>query len=156
MQQTKRVENYIYESGKEQKGVLLLNPPVVVARDGRYVRYDNRIMCDCFDNREWYPGDDEDISWYDAEKWVRRLNVNGGGWRLPTIEQLKGLYRKNKRNDPITPLLLVEPTDVWSCEECGEASVWGFNFIPGNAFRTYRTYKSRFRALATRVKPRYR
>ncbi len=141
---------------KNNGEIILLQPPLVVARDGRYVAYDNGIVCDCYSNTEWFPGPNENTSWIEADRWAGLLSICGGGWSLASIEQLQNLYCKNKKKDPLTPLLKMEATDIWSNHKRDESSAWGFNFIPGNAFWTYCTFSSRFRALATRPKPRYR
>ncbi|MEE4241475.1 MAG: hypothetical protein V2I36_08410, partial [Desulfopila sp.] len=108
-----------------KRELLLFRTPQVVARDGRYVAYDNGIVCDCFANTEWFRGPDEDISWSDASNWAARLTIGGGGWSLATIDQLEGLYCKNRKKDRITPLLHLDATDVWSSETEGESSAWG-------------------------------
>lgn len=147
---------HVVSTVAKKKEILLLRSPRVVARDGRYVAYDNGIVCDCYANTEWFRGPDEDTSWNAANRWAENLTIGGGGWSLATIDQLEGLYCKNRKRDKITPLLHLEATDVWSSEGEGESSAWGFNFIPGNSFKTYRTFKRRFRALAVRKKPVYR
>ena len=44
---------------------------------------------------EWLAGPDKPTSWYDAKKWVESLTaVAGGGWRMPTLIELKTLYQK--------------------------------------------------------------
>lgn len=50
-------------------------------------------------NKEWRFGPDKDINHYGAEKWAHSLNTgNENGWRLPTVEELRGLYRLGKYN----------------------------------------------------------
>ncbi len=153
------------ESIRESEGMVFqekrimsmpLRPPRIVSRDGRYVGYDNGIVCDCYTCTEWYAGPNENFSWFEADRWVRKLSVGGGKWSLPTLDQLRGLYRKKKNGDLLTPLLSIQCTDIWSAECPDDASAWGFNFIPGNTFKTFRSYSSRFRVLATRPKPSYR
>ncbi len=141
---------------KKKSGLILFKIPRIIDRDGRYAAYDNGIVCDCYSGMEWLSSPDEDTNWPEAHRWAKHLKTGGGGWQLATIEQLKSLYCRNKNGDRITPLLAMQATDVWSSDVYDEASAWGFNFIPGNAFRTYRTYKNRFRALAIRQKPQYR
>jgi hypothetical protein len=140
----------------KRKISILMRSPRIVSRDGRYVAYDNGIVCDCFTSTEWYAGPNENFSWFEADRWVRSLSVGGGNWSLPTVEQLRGLYRKKKNGDLLTPLLSIQCTDIWSGECPDDASAWGFNFIPGNTFKTYRSYSNRFRVLATRPKPFYK
>ncbi len=137
-------------------GIKFLYRPEIVARDGRYVAYENRVVCDCYSGLEWLPGPDRDMSWEEGLAWVKSLSVGGGGWRLPSLEELKGLYKKNKNGDNISPVFAICMTDVWSCEETLDAaSAWGFNFLPGNQFRTYKTYSRRFRVMAVRPRKYY-
>ncbi|MDP3481651.1 MAG: hypothetical protein Q8R88_17945 [Desulfoprunum sp.] len=135
--------------------ISLLRLPEIVERDGRYVVYSNRVVCDCYTKLEWLAGPDRDTSWDEAYTWVESLNSGGGMWALPPLELLRGLYRKNLRKNELSPLFHLEPTDVWSSEIKDDASAWAFNFIPGNTFWTYRTMSRRFRILAVRPKPDY-
>ena len=148
-----RVKKRIVEKGG---GIQFLYRPEIIARDGRYVAYENQVVCDCYSGLEWLPGPDRDMSWEEGNDWVKSLLVGGGGWRLPTLEELNGLYKKNKSGDNISPVFAICMTDVWSSEETQDAaSAWGFNFLPGNKFRTYKTYSRRFRVLAVRSRKYY-
>ena len=130
--------------------VQLLYRPEIVARDGRYVAYANKVICDCFSGLEWFPGPDKDMSWKEGGHWAKELAIGGGGWRLPTLKELRGLFKMNKNGDNLSPLFGLSMTDVWSCEIKDESSAWGFNFLPGNQFWTCRTLSRRFRVLAVR------
>lgn len=130
--------------------VQLLYRPEIIARDGRYVAFANKVVCDCFSGLEWFPGPDQDTSWKEGCRWVKELAVGGGGWRLPTLKELRGLFKANKKGDHLSPLFGLTMTDVWSCEVKDEASAWGFNFLPGNQFWTCCTLSRRFRVLAVR------
>ena len=47
---------------------------------------------------EWLAGPDKPTNWYDAKKWVESLTaVAGGGWRMPTMEELRTLYQKREK-----------------------------------------------------------
>jgi hypothetical protein len=128
----------------------LSHRPEIVARDGRYVAFANGVICDCYSGLEWFPGPDKDISWEEGCRWVGDLGVGGGGWRLPYLSELRGLYKMNKKGDNISPLFEINMTDVWSSEIQDETSAWGFNFLPGNKFWTCKTLSRRFRVLAVR------
>lgn len=130
--------------------VQLLYRPEIVGRDGRYVAFANRVICDCYSGLEWLPGPDKDMSWEEGCRWVKDLSTGGGGWRLPTLNELRGLFKMNKNRDNLSPLFGMSMTDVWSCEIKDESSAWGFNFLPGNQFWTCRTLSRRFRVLAVR------
>jgi hypothetical protein len=139
----------------EDNRIELLYRPEIVGRDGRYVAFADSVICDCYSGLEWLVGPDKDMSWEDACKWVRNLAVGGGGWRLPSLSELRGLFKMNKKGDNISPLFKLTMTDVWSCEIQDESSAWGFNFLPGNQFWTCKTLSRRFRVLAVRAKKYY-
>ena len=130
--------------------IQVLYRPEIVARDGRYVAFANRVICDCFSGLEWLPGPDKDMSWEEGLRFVKELSTGGGGWRLPTLNELRGLFKMNKNRDNLSPLFKISMTDVWSCESQDESSAWGFNFLPGNQFWTCKTLSRRFRVLAVR------
>jgi len=64
--------------------ISLLRLPEIVERDGRYVAYSNRVVCDCYTKLEWLAGPDRDTSWDEAYTWVESLNSGGvcGPYRL--------------------------------------------------------------------------
>jgi len=66
----------------------------VVEREGSYVLYPYGIVKDTNTGLEWKAGPDTDMSWDDAKSWVESLNLDGGGWRMPTMDELEGLYKK--------------------------------------------------------------
>lgn len=133
----------------ETQQISWLYRPAIVGRDGRYVAFDNRVVCDCFSGLEWLPGPDRDMSWKEACLWVNGLAIGGGDWRMPTLNELQGLFKMNKSGDNLSPLFQMRIADVWSCESQDD-SAWGFNFLPGNRFRTYKTLSRGFRILAVR------
>ena len=88
----------------------------VIKRDGIYVAYVNGIVKVTKMGLEWKVGPDRDTDWNEASSWVRSLNLNGGGWRMPTMDELAGLYKKGAGSRNMTPLLKTTGWDVWSGE----------------------------------------
>jgi hypothetical protein len=41
---------------------------------------------------EWIVGPDRNMTWYEAQQWTVELKMCGGGWRMPTIEEIRSLY----------------------------------------------------------------
>jgi hypothetical protein len=72
------------------------------------------------------------VTWDEAKAWVESVTVDGGGWRLPTKEELKSLYKKGTGERNMTPLLKTTGWRVWSNETEGEAAAWYFNFYDGD------------------------
>ncbi len=84
---------------------------------------------------EWLAGPDKPISWYDAKKWVESLTaVAGGGWRMPTLIELKTLYQKGGKCN-IKPFLKTTGCLVWSGETKDSSSAWCYNYFydPGSS-----------------------
>jgi hypothetical protein len=102
-----------------------------VIEDGNFVKFESGVVYDKNANLEWYAGPDRKTNWYDAKKWVENLNVAGGGWRMPTRQELKTLYKKGAGESNMTPLLKTTGWYVWSGETKSSSSVWGFSFYGG-------------------------
>jgi len=97
---------------------------------------------------EWYAGPDKNTNWYEAKSWVENLTVAGVGWRMPTREELKTLYKKGAGKRNMTPLLKTTGWWVWSGETKGSSSAWNFNFYYGYEIWDVRNYSSGFRGFA--------
>ena len=104
----------------------------IIAEDDHYVSYENGIVCDEKAKLEWLAGPDKDTPWDKAKEWVESLTIEGGGWRLPTKEELKSLYKKGAGERNMTPLLKTTGWRVWSDQTEGESGAWFFNFYDGN------------------------
>lgn len=121
-----------------------------IKHDGIYIAYANGIVRDTNTGLEWKVGPDENTNWNEARSWVQSLNLDGGGWRMPTINELKGLYKKGKGNRNMTPLLKTTGWWVWSGETKGSSDAWAFNFITGNRYWNSRDNSNNRRAFAVR------
>lgn len=66
------------------------------APEGRFEKNGFGIIVDNETDLEWYVGPNKDISFQNASKWVRKLSVNGKGWRLPTTDELTNLRYTGK------------------------------------------------------------
>jgi hypothetical protein len=56
----------------------------VKKRDGVYIVYASGIVKDTQNNLEWMAGPDRNVTWYEADNWVKNLKTAGGRWRMPT------------------------------------------------------------------------
>ena len=105
----------------------------VIERDGVYAAYANGIVRDTKTGLEWKAGPDKDSNWNEARSWIQNLNLDGGGWRLPTMDELEGLYRRGAGEHNMTPLLKTSGDFVWSVEtEDSHGGVWFFEFFNGD------------------------
>jgi hypothetical protein len=110
---------------------LLIQTPKVVDRNGRFEKFASGVVLDTKTDLEWYAGPDKDTRWNEAKRWVESLSVSGGGWRMPTREELKTLYKKGVGERNMTPLLKITGWYVWSGQTEGSSSAWTFGFYAG-------------------------
>jgi hypothetical protein len=114
----------------------------IIGRDKHFIAYSNGIVFDTKTNLEWVAGPDINAKWEEARRWVEKLDIDGGGWRMPTIMQLKTLYIKGYVDGNITPLFKTFVMMVWSGEfkkpyladkkdELLFTRFFGFHFIVG-------------------------
>ena len=121
--------------------------------DGQYVAYANGIVKDMKTELEWKVGPDKDINWNEARSWVKSLNLDGGGWRMPTMGELEGLYKSGAGSHNLTPLLKATSETilwVWSGETKGSSAARYFTFYNGYRFWRNRATSNTTRALAVR------
>ena len=123
----KKVELAIVISKAE--GIKFIVERVEIDRDGNLIAYSNRVVKDTISRLEWFAGPERNMTWNDAKAWVESLNVEGGGWRMPTREELKTLYQKGAGTRNMTPLLKTTGWWVWSGETTDSASAWNLSFL---------------------------
>jgi len=103
----------------------------VTAREGTFVAYDNGVVKDTKTGLEWFVGPDRDTTWDEASTWVRKLSVDGGGWRMPTKEELETLYQMGAGTRNMNPLLKTTGWVVWSGDTKDSSAAWLFLFVEG-------------------------
>jgi hypothetical protein len=113
---------------KQPKKVL---SPSIVATDGQYQKTSEGVVIDTKTGLEWFTGPDIDTTWYKAKAWVESLDVAGGGWRMPTLDELETLYQKGIGTHNRTPLLKTTGWGAWSGETRGSSLALGFTFVNG-------------------------
>ncbi len=121
-----------------------------IGRDGDYVAYASGVVRDTKTGLEWVAGPDKDTNWGEAKQWVDNLTVAGGGWRMPTIDELKTLYEKDRGSRNMTPLLETTGRYLWSGETKGSTSASSFDFNGGYRFWYDRSDSTNDRAFAVR------
>lgn len=121
-----------------------------VSQDGDFILFDNGIIQDTGSRVEWFVSPDKDITWNKANAWVQGLSIDGGRWRLPTMEELKAIYRKNTGTRNMPSLMKTTGWFVWSGETAGSSSAWIFNFIYGVGTYEIRDKSDSMRAFAVR------
>ncbi len=100
----------------------------IIDRDRHFYKYDTGVVYDKKTGLEWVAGPDKDTDRYEAKRWVYNLNVEGGGWRMPTTAELKTLYKEGAGSRNMTPLLKTTGWYVLSSETDDRYSAWDFHF----------------------------
>ena len=107
------------------------------ARDGRFIAYDNGTVLDTTTNLMWAAKDNGiDVNWAKAKSYCEKYR--GGGytdWRMPTLDELAGLYDQSKAYKSarcgfdvhLTKLIRLTCGFVWS-SETRDSDAAGFSF----------------------------
>ena len=110
-------------------------PANEIAREGRFIAYENGTVLDTRTGLLWAAKDDgKGMDEQDAKAYFK--NYRGGGytdWRMPTVDELEAIYdhrSQNKQGYHVTKLIDLTGEWVW-CSE-GPDSVTIFNFKDGS------------------------
>jgi hypothetical protein len=95
---------------------------------------------------EWLAGPDMDTSWSEAEEWLGTLEE---GWRMPTVEELKGLYDTEVTSSEWWPYQTADLL-VWASDEAEDGQAWYLEFNTGESYWYYRDFGSNRRVFAVR------
>jgi hypothetical protein len=72
--------------------------------------------------------------WINAENYCHGLNLNGDGWRLPTIDELNSIVDTNYKNPALNPIFKNGPgLGTWSGTTYADnnTQAWGIGFYSG-------------------------
>jgi hypothetical protein len=142
------------EAKKQQVASLPPKPsiskPKVILRDRHFEKYDNGVVKDTRTGLEWVAGPDRNMTWSESWEWVHALRIAGGGWRMPTLDELEAIHEKGEGNRNMTPLLSTTGWWVWSEKTSDSSSKWGYTFYCGGRYWCARSYPDRGRAFAVR------
>ena len=116
-----------------------------IAKDGRFIAYDNGTVLDTSTNLIWAAKDNVGrINWAHAKSYCE--SYRGGGytdWRLPTQDELEGLYDgavKGKYGYHLTNLIELNDCCPWASETLRDEAAY-FRFDNGTRGVTFQSYK---------------
>jgi hypothetical protein len=72
------------------------------------------VISDSNTRLEWVMGPDSDTSYSEAEQWLAGCTVAGGGWRMPTGEELGTLYQKGIGRLDMDPAFKTMGWAIWA------------------------------------------
>jgi hypothetical protein len=97
----------------------------------RFTKADNGVINDRVTGLDWCVGPNPDNTWRQTKAWAESLTVAGGGWRLPSMAELKDIYQPGASAYNMDPLFQVNGAWAWSGELHNAWSVWGLAFYNG-------------------------
>jgi hypothetical protein len=129
------------------------------ARDGRFIAYSNGTVLDTRTNLMWAAKDNgRDINWANAKNYCENYRVGGyTDWRMPTQDELAGLYDAVKTYNTdicfdyvhLTELIRLTCNWTWASETRGSEAAL-FIFFGGNRFWLPQSSDTVIRALPVR------
>ena len=111
------------------------------------------VISDSQTGLEWIVGPDRNMNYAQAVQWVAGCNVVGGGWLMPTRQQLKTLYQKGVGECNMDPSFKTTGWGVWA-EPRDSSSAWAFSFSTGNEYCSTRDDSHKLRAFGVRSRSR--
>ena len=153
--ETKAVEEYATMRGYKALASGLRE----TGRDGRFIAYDNGTVLDTRTSLMWASKDNgRNINWQDAKNYCD--NYRGGdytGWRMPTQDELAGLYDNSKSykatkldyNVHLTELIKLSTSYSWASETRGSEAA-SFFFQDGQGYWENQSYLKARRVLPVR------
>jgi hypothetical protein len=97
----------------------------------RFIKTADGVITDSVTGLDWYVSPNHDNNWHEAKAWTENLTVAGGGWRMPTIPELKALYQNGVSPYNMDPLFETTGVWVWSGQLHDPSTAWGFAFYNG-------------------------
>jgi hypothetical protein len=117
--------------------LLLSFVSVVHATDDKRFTLNDGVIYDLQLGIQWAPAPDRTMNHYQAKNYARNLNLAGGGWHLPTMQQLKSLYDPSKHGG-VDPEFNVGEYWIWTSEVDGPSGAWDCNFLVDSGRRCRR------------------
>lgn len=102
---------------------------------------------------QWVVGPDRDMDFGQAVAWVAAWPAAGGGWRMPTREELRSLYHPGSGQRNLAPAFQTTGWWVWA-EPRDAQSAWSFSYNHGCATWDTRINSCYGRAFGVRRAPR--
>jgi len=130
------------------------------ARDGRFIAYDNGTVLDTQTNLMWAAKDNgNDINWNNAKSYCGNYREGGyTDWRLPTQDELAGLYDSSKSYTAtqlghkvhLTELIKLSTCCPWTSQTRIFSDVANFSFDRGSWRWNFPSQNQGLRALPVR------
>ena len=131
------------------------------ADDGRWKLVKPGVVADTFTEVQWTQRDNlGDINWNDAKAHCANLKLDGGGWQLPTMQELSQIYSGAQGNKvpcggseqcSAPKLFYLTGPWFWSGEQGNSSSeAWGLYLGAGSRYSVPVSSSAAARALCVR------
>lgn len=118
----------------------------------RFTALADGVIYDSQTDLDWLVGPNRDITFDQAEKWVAGLGTTaGGGWGMPTPDELSMLYQQGVGERNIDPMFKTSGWWTWA-GEYDPTSSWrfGFSFAKGEENWNFKDHSRDGRVFAVR------
>jgi hypothetical protein len=127
----------------------VLPKPMII----RFTALADGVIYDSQTDLDWLLGANRDFNFEQAEKWVASLStVAGGGWGMPSQDELTMLYQQSVGERNLDPLFKTTGWWAWA-GEYDPASSWrfGFSFAKGEENWNFKDHSRDGRVFAVRT-----
>lgn len=127
--------------------------------DKRFTASGSGTVRDSQTGLEWAQRDNgQDITWNSARSYCSNLSTAGGGWRLPSMDELQGIYDPSATLTTscgigtcrVSPQFNLSSYWFWSNESNGSSEAWGFALNNGDRYSNLLSNDGVRRALCVR------
>ena len=106
-----------------------------LSSDGRYTKDSKGVITDSRTDLQWFVDSDRNTDWREAKEWIENLRVSGGGWRMPSKNEVRGLCKKGARKEGpeyLPPIFHTSGSWAWLLKSKDSYVVaWSFIFNAG-------------------------
>lgn len=150
------------DSGSQKVVNLKLAAKVTAVASGidkRYSAPGDGTVVDSKTGLQWTQRDNAiDIKWNSARSYCSNLGTAGGGWRLPSMDELEGIYDRSgtlttscpKYTCEVSPLFSLSGYWYWSNQSNGSSKAWFFFLGSGSRYSATVSRANNLRALCVR------
>ena len=124
-----------------------------IARDGQFIAYSDGIVKDTKTGLEWIAGPNKEITMDEAKAWVNSLTI-GGGWRIPTKNELLTLFIEGKGKYNRTELFSTIGWSVFCYIPEESSSLYHFQWFGPSYEKTFSSAAHLFKAWVLAVRSR--
>ncbi len=118
----------------------------------RFMGSSEGTIADSRTGLEWVVGPDRETNYAHAEQWVANCKLMGGGWRMPTRQELRTIYQQGIGERNMDSVFKTTGWWVWA-EPKDSSSAWNLGFSNGYENWYLRSSSGNGRGFGVRSRP---